>query len=52
MEVWRGTDSSDGEGAARSDTYLSSSDGDAQERKLDCVVRRSTFSFKKAVNPG
>ncbi|XP_028252775.1 kinesin-like protein KIF13B isoform X2 [Parambassis ranga] len=39
VEVWRGTESSDGEGVAKPDTHLSSTDGDAQERKLDCVVK-------------
>uniref|UniRef100_A0A3B5BAX0 Kinesin family member 13B n=1 Tax=Stegastes partitus TaxID=144197 RepID=A0A3B5BAX0_9TELE len=39
VEVWRGTESTEEEGAAQTDTQLSNTDGDAQERKLDCVVK-------------
>ncbi|XP_047429143.1 kinesin-like protein KIF13B isoform X2 [Mugil cephalus] len=39
MELWRGTESTEQEGAGQLETELISTDGDAQERKLDCVVK-------------
>ncbi|KAI3364074.1 hypothetical protein L3Q82_010899, partial [Scortum barcoo] len=39
VEVWRGTESSEGEAPGKSDTQQSNTDGDPQERKLDCVVK-------------
>lgn len=45
MEVWRGTEGSEEEGPGQSDTQQSNTDGDPQERKLDCVVRTWKCSF-------
>ncbi|XP_041832708.1 kinesin-like protein KIF13B isoform X2 [Melanotaenia boesemani] len=39
VEVWRGTENSEDEGAGQAGTQLSIMDGDPQERKLDCVVK-------------
>uniref|UniRef100_A0A4W6CKZ0 Kinesin family member 13B n=1 Tax=Lates calcarifer TaxID=8187 RepID=A0A4W6CKZ0_LATCA len=39
MEVWRGTEDSEEVGPGQFETQLSSTDGDPQERKLDCVVK-------------
>uniref|UniRef100_UPI0037E87330 kinesin-like protein KIF13B n=1 Tax=Semicossyphus pulcher TaxID=241346 RepID=UPI0037E87330 len=39
VEVWRGTEGSEEEGPRQSDTQQFNTDGDAQERKLDCVVK-------------
>ncbi|XP_034555937.1 kinesin-like protein KIF13B isoform X2 [Notolabrus celidotus] len=39
VELWRGTQSSEEEAPKQSDTKQSNSDGDLQERKLDCVVK-------------
>uniref|UniRef100_A0A3Q4BJF0 Kinesin family member 13Bb n=1 Tax=Mola mola TaxID=94237 RepID=A0A3Q4BJF0_MOLML len=40
VEVWRGTDDSEeGEGREQSSPQQNVSDGDPQERKLDCVVK-------------
>ncbi|XP_070705026.1 kinesin-like protein KIF13B [Pempheris klunzingeri] len=39
VEVWRGTEGSEEEGPRQSDTQQNSTDGDPQERKLDCVVK-------------
>ncbi|KAM9840506.1 kinesin-like protein KIF13B isoform 2-T2 [Aulostomus maculatus] len=39
VEVWRGTEDSEEEGSGQADTWLSSTDGDSQERKLECVVK-------------
>ncbi|XP_074471910.1 kinesin-like protein KIF13B isoform X3 [Sebastes fasciatus] len=39
VEVWRGTEGSEDGGPAQVDTQLSNTDGDLQERNLDCVVK-------------
>ncbi|XP_056261304.1 kinesin-like protein KIF13B isoform X1 [Seriola aureovittata] len=39
VEVWRGTEGSEEGGLGRSDSQLSNTDADPQERKLDCVVK-------------
>ncbi|XP_029281093.1 kinesin-like protein KIF13B isoform X2 [Cottoperca gobio] len=39
VEVWRGTEGSEQEGPGQSDIQQSTTDGDTQERKLDCVVK-------------
>ncbi|KAG7244245.1 hypothetical protein INR49_004383 [Caranx melampygus] len=39
VEVWRGTESSEGEGPGQSDSQLCSTDADPLERKLHCVVK-------------
>lgn len=39
MEVWRGTDGSGEKLSGKLDDWQGSADGEAQERKLDCVVR-------------
>uniref|UniRef100_A0A3B4TYT3 Kinesin family member 13B n=1 Tax=Seriola dumerili TaxID=41447 RepID=A0A3B4TYT3_SERDU len=39
VEVWRGTEGSEEGGPGRSDSQLSNTDADPQERKLDCVVK-------------
>ncbi|GLD59555.1 kinesin-like protein KIF13B, partial [Lates japonicus] len=39
VEVWRGTEDSEEVGPGQFDTQLSNTDGDPQERKLDCVVK-------------
>lgn len=46
VEVWRGTDDSEeGEGREQSSPQQNVSDGDPQERKLDCVVRTCSLIF-------
>uniref|UniRef100_A0A7N6B5D8 Kinesin family member 13Bb n=1 Tax=Anabas testudineus TaxID=64144 RepID=A0A7N6B5D8_ANATE len=39
VEVWRGTEGSEGERPGKSDIQLNNTDRDPQERKLDCVVK-------------
>ncbi|XP_033504717.2 kinesin-like protein KIF13B isoform X1 [Epinephelus lanceolatus] len=39
VEVWRGTEGSEEEGPGQSDVQQSNTDGDLQERRLDCVVK-------------
>ncbi|XP_031733157.1 kinesin-like protein KIF13B isoform X1 [Anarrhichthys ocellatus] len=39
VELWRGTEGSEEKGPGRSDIQLSDTDGDPQERRLDCVVK-------------
>ncbi|XP_061563066.1 LOW QUALITY PROTEIN: kinesin-like protein KIF13B [Cololabis saira] len=39
VELWRGTESSEDDASGRPDAQLSSTDEDAQEKKLDCVVK-------------
>lgn len=39
VEVWRGTEGSEGEGSGQFDIQLKHTDRDPQERKVDCVVR-------------
>ncbi|KAM9354509.1 kinesin-like protein KIF13B isoform 2-T2 [Pholidichthys leucotaenia] len=39
VEVWRGTESSEGEGAGDADSQLCTTNGDQQERRMDCVVK-------------
>lgn len=39
VEVWHGTEISEADGAESADFPLSATDGDHQERRLDCVVR-------------
>lgn len=43
VEVWHGTESSEADRLERSDAQQNISDGDPQERKLDCVVRTRGF---------
>ncbi len=45
VEVWRGTEGSEEKGPGQFDTQQSNTDGDLQERKLDCVVRAGKCSF-------
>ncbi|XP_017287903.1 kinesin-like protein KIF13B isoform X2 [Kryptolebias marmoratus] len=39
VEVWRGTESSEYKGVGRPDTQLIDTNGESQERRLDCVVK-------------
>nr|XP_046229125.1 kinesin-like protein KIF13B isoform X3 [Scatophagus argus] len=39
VEVWRGTESSEEESPGRPDSRQNVTDGDSQDRKLDCVVK-------------
>lgn len=48
MEVWHGTEISEADGAESADFPLSATDGDHQERRLDCVVRTGPL-FSPAV---
>lgn len=43
VEVWRGTEGSEEEGPEQCDAQQNVTDGDPQERKLDCVVRTCSF---------
>ncbi|KAM7368249.1 hypothetical protein PAMP_014489 [Pampus punctatissimus] len=39
VELWRGTEGSEEESSGQFDTWQSNTNGDPQERKLDCVIK-------------
>lgn len=45
VEVWHGTEISEADGAEQADARPTITDGDQQERRLDCVVRISPLFY-------